>query len=85
MKRNEISCTSIHCIASHNAEAKIKLPMLNYSVATSRLALRWTCDSPRTGCARRTTAIYTWREQATEWLWRGISADTDLWTIECND
>ena len=37
--------------------------------ATSPLALRWICDSPRTGCARRTTSLYTWREQAlTEWL-----------------
>jgi len=25
------------------------------SVATSPVALRWMCDSPRTGCARRTT------------------------------
>jgi len=31
-----------------------------------RLALRWMCDPPRTGtgCARRTTPIYMWREQA---------------------
>jgi len=44
------------------------------------------CDSPRTGCAPRITAIYTWWEQAiTEWLRRGISADTNLWTIEQND
>ena len=28
------------------------------SVATSRLALCWMCDSPRTGCARRITPIY---------------------------
>ena len=27
-------------------------------VATSRLALRWMCDSPRTGCAWRITPIY---------------------------
>jgi len=25
------------------------------TVATSPVALRWMCDSPRTGCARRTT------------------------------
>jgi len=37
-------------------------------VATSQLALRWMCNSPRTGCARRTTPIYMWREQAIiEW------------------
>ena len=37
-------------------------------VATSPLALRWLCDSPRTGCARRTTPTYMWREQAiVEW------------------
>jgi len=29
-----------------------------YTVVTSRLVLRWMCDSPRTGCARRTTLIY---------------------------
>jgi len=38
------------------------------SVATFALALRWMCDSPRTGCARRTTPIYMWQEQAIkEW------------------
>jgi len=37
---------------------------LNSCVATSPLALRWMCDSPWTGCARRTTPIYMWREQA---------------------
>ena len=43
-------------------------------VATSPLALRWICDSPRTGFARRITLICMWREQATiEWLWRMIS------------
>ena len=36
--------------------------------------LRWMCDSPRTGCARRTTPICTWREQAIiEWSRRMIS------------
>jgi len=41
----------------------------NASVATILLALRWMCDSPRTGCARRTTIyIYMWRKQAIiEW------------------
>jgi len=40
----------------------------------SRLPLRWMCDSPRTGCARRTTPIYKWREQAIlEWFRRVIS------------
>ena len=33
-------------------------------VATSRLALRWTCDSPRTRCSRRIAPIYMWHEQA---------------------
>ena len=34
----------------------------------SPLALRWMCNSPRTGCAPSTTPIYMWREQAmTEW------------------
>jgi len=28
---------------------------LTCTVATSPLALRWMCDSPRTGCERRTT------------------------------
>jgi len=47
------------------------------TVATSPLALRWMCDSPRTGCAWRTTPIYMWREQATiEWSWHVISIVT---------
>jgi len=33
-------------------------------VATSRLACRWICDSPRTGCAWRLTPTYMWREYA---------------------
>ena len=37
-------------------------------VETSGLAWRWMCDSPRTGCARRITPTYVWREQAIiEW------------------
>ena len=32
-------------------------------VPASRLACYWMCDSPRTGCARRLTTIYMWREQ----------------------
>jgi len=53
------------------------------SVATSRLTLRWMCDSPRTECERRTTPICTWHEQAImEWLRCVISADSSLWTIE---
>ena len=32
-------------------------------VATPRVALRWICDSPRTGC-ERTIPIYKWRKQA---------------------
>ena len=31
-------------------------------VATSRLACRWMCDSPRTGCEWRLTPTYMWRE-----------------------
>jgi len=43
-------------------------------IAISALALRWMRDSPRTRCARRTTPIYTWREQAIiEWSRRVIS------------
>ena len=43
-------------------------------LATSPLALRWMCDSPWTGCVRRTTPIYMWHEQAIlEWLRRMIS------------
>ena len=42
-------------------------------VATSPVALRWLCDSPRTGCTRRTN-IYVWLEQAiVEWSRRVIS------------
>jgi len=38
------------------------------------MALRWMCDSPRTGCARRITPIYSWREQAIlQWSRRVIS------------
>jgi len=45
-----------------------------HAVATSPLALRWMCASPRTGCARRITPICTWREQAIiEWSRRVIS------------
>jgi len=44
------------------------------TVATFQLALRWMCNSPRTGCARRTTTTYMWHEQAiVEWLRRMIS------------
>jgi len=33
------------------------------------LALRWMSNSPRMGCARRTTP-YIWREQAiSDWSW----------------
>jgi len=41
------------------------------TVASSPVALRWMCDSPRTGCARRITPIHTlWHEQAIiEWSW----------------
>ena len=31
--------------------------------AASQLARRWMCDSPRTGCARRLTPTYMWREE----------------------
>jgi len=34
------------------------------TVATSLSALRWMCESPRMGCARRIAPIYMWREQA---------------------
>jgi len=45
-----------------------------YSVANSPLTFRWMCDSPRTGCVRRTTPIYMWHEQAIiEWSWHVIS------------
>jgi len=37
------------------------ITMLSDSVATSPLALRWMCGSPRTGCVRRTTRIYVAR------------------------
>ena len=44
------------------------------AVATSPVALRCMCDSPRKGCARRITPINMWREQATiEWSWHVIS------------
>ena len=33
-------------------------------VVTSRLACRWMCAWPRTGCAWRLTPTYTWREHA---------------------
>jgi len=43
-------------------------------VATSPVALRWLCDSPRTGCAWRITPLCMWREQAIiEWSRRVIS------------
>ena len=47
-----------------------------YTVATSQLTLRWMCDSPRKGCARRITSIYSymWHEQAiAEWSRQVIS------------
>ena len=37
------------------------------SVATSLLALRWMCDSPRTGCSPRITPIYIYIP--IEWSW----------------
>jgi len=33
-------------------------------IATSRLACRWMCDSPGTGCAWRLTTTSLWREHA---------------------
>jgi len=46
------------------------------SVATSPVAMGWLCNSPRTGCARR-TKICVWREQAIiEWSRRVISIVT---------
>jgi len=40
------------------------------TVAASLVALRWLCDSPRTGCAWRITPLYMWHEQAIiEWSW----------------
>ena len=43
-------------------------------VATSPLALRWLCDSPRMGCAQRITPIHMWREQTIiQWSHRVIS------------
>jgi len=50
------------------------------TVATSRLTLRWMCDSPWQGCVRRITPIYScmWHEQAiAEWSRQVIS------TIAC--
>ena len=42
-----------------------------------RLALRWMCDSPRTGCGWRTPTTYTRREQAMiKWGRRVISVVT---------
>jgi len=50
------------------------LAQLVASVATSRLALCWMWDSPRTRCVWRRTPIYTWHEQAEiEWARRVIS------------
>ena len=56
------------------------------SVATSPLALRWVCDSLRTGCARITSPMYMWHEQAKiEWLRRMISVvaccHTTVWSF----
>ena len=55
----------------------MSLPFLVLSkatVATSRSAWRWMCDSPRTGCARTIAHLCTWSEQAmTEWSRRVIS------------
>ena len=43
-------------------------------VATTLVALRWMCDSPRKGCVWRTTPIYMWCKQSTiEWSQRVIS------------
>ena len=42
--------------------------LYDHIVATSPLALRWMCDSSRTGCARRITPIFMWHKQTiTEW------------------
>ena len=60
---------SSHAIAAWDAEfSRFCLAIINIpptkqisAVATSPLALRWVCDSPRTGCARTTTIyIYIW-------------------------
>jgi len=60
-----------HSCLAHNS---ITWWRRNCVAATSRLALRWMCDSPRTGCARRTPPIYKWRKQGTtEWPWDVIS------------
>jgi len=40
------------------------LPNLAASVAISRLAFCWMCNSPRTECAWKPTPIYMWREEA---------------------
>jgi len=42
----------------------LHLPDYKAIVATSPMALRWLCDSPRTGCAWRITPLYMQREQA---------------------
>ena len=61
-----------HKLCSENSTHSIQMEIINF--ATSPLALRWICNSPRTGCARRITPLYTWREQAIiEWSWHVIS------------
>jgi len=56
-----------------------------YLVATCRLALRWMCHSSWMGCVWRTTPIYMLRTSNNKWSWQVISADTNMWTTECND
>ena len=51
--------SSLYC-AINNHFCVIRVPF----VATSRLACRWMCDSPRTGCAWRHAPTYMWHEQA---------------------
>jgi len=54
-------------LSKNNNARKLQKPLAHCIiriVATSPVALRWLCDSPRTGCAWRITPLYMWREQA---------------------
>ena len=68
----------IHIAATRQPSRYISRPTILTldwaTVATSPLALRWMHGSQRTECARRTTPINTWHEQAIkEWSRRVIS------------
>ena len=58
-----LNCWLLLSISEKMKDVSVKLGKISI-VANTWLVLRWMCDSPRTGCARRITLIYTWREQA---------------------